>query len=575
MSSLSAVGIDVGASCSVMAHVHGGHSEILTDLEGNRRIPSVVLFDDRTTYAGEEAQLRGERYPDRLARAVKLSLGKPTFEAPIRGEFFPPEVVHACLLHRLKREIEARLGSDFQAVLTVPAYFGELRRKAVADAAEIAGLPLLELLNESTAAALAFGEHTGYLSATGGRLERLKVLVFNLNAATFETTLLEIAPGGVQTLAVDGDLHLGGYCWDERLADCVAEQFIRKYGLDPREDPAAQSQLLTRVQRAKHALSLRASVSVPIEYDGRRLEVKVGRDQFVHATLDLLERTTEIAERMLATAGAGWPLVDRVFLVGGATHMPMIRERLRGAAGREPDSTVHPNEAVARGAALYAHSLLEQRPPANPNISLNITQVAPRSLGILGVDPTTGARINKVLIQRGAPLPATASEKFIVHPQKTRDVVITVLEGESRDAEKCEVIAKAVIRDLPSDLADAWPVAVTYEVTPGGRLLVDGRLCYTDRKVHLELMHAVGLNRVQRERWREIVAAESPFAAFQAELRRKRNVPIVYASSEWAPPTIESQAPTPSEPDSLLSRARGWLHVWGPREAETHSVPGG
>jgi molecular chaperone DnaK len=575
MPSLHAVGIDVGAASSVMAWINGAHSEILPDLEGNRLVPSLVLFDDRRTIAGEEARLRGERQPDRLAASAKLSLGKPLHDAPVRGEQFPPEVIHACLLSKLRREIEGRLGADYKAVLTVPAFFGELRRKAVADAAEIAGLPLADLLNEPTAAALAFGEHTGYLSAAGVPLQWLKALVFNLNAATFEATLLEISPGGIKTLAVDGDLHLGGSCWDERLADCAAEQFIRKYGVDPREDPTAHAQILARVERAKYALSLRPAAHFDVEYDGRSLEVNVAREQFVHATLDLLERTTEIAERTLASAGAAWPLVDRVFLVGGATQMPMIRERLRGATGRDPDYTVHPKEAVARGAALYARSLLKKAPQAGPESLLRVTQVATRSVGILGVDPKTGAKINKVLIRRGAPLPATATEKFVIHPGRTPEIVITVLEGESRDAAECEVVGKAIIRDLPGDLAEEWPVAVTYECTPAGRLVVDARLCYTDRKVHLELSHAVGLSAVQRERWREIVAAESPFAAFQAELHRKRSVPIAYAASE-PEPSEKPPKETPSEHESLLGRARHWLHTLSPhREQESESVSGG
>jgi molecular chaperone DnaK len=437
----------------------------------------------------------------------------------------------------------------------------------VVDAAEIAGLPLLDLLNEPTAAALAFGEHTGYLSAEGTPLQWLKVLVFNLNAATFETTLLEITPGGIKTLAVDGDLHLGGSCWDERLADCAAEQFIRKYGVDPREDPAVHAQILARVERAKHALSLRPAAHFNVEYDGRSLEVNVSRDQFVHATLDLLERTTEIAQRTLASAGIAWPLVDRVLLVGGATQMPMIRERLRGATGREPDHTVHPKEAVARGAALYAHNLLTKR-PQTPGY-MEVTQVATRSLGILGVDPKTGGKINKVLIRRGVPLPATATEKFVIHPGRTREIVITVLEGESRDAAECDVVGKAIIRDLPDDLADEWPVAVTYECTAAGLLLVDARLCYTDRSVRLELSHAVGLSDAQRERWREIVTAESPFAVFQAELHRKRNVPIAYAASHSASSaTGIAEEPTSdaasSEQESLLEKARHWLHVLSP-----------
>ncbi len=562
MSSLNAVGIDVGATNSVMAWVNAaGHSEVLSDREGNRFIPSVLFFDDAKVSVGEEARLRSAGKPDYLARLAKLSLGRRVHDLAIRGEKFPPEVIQACLLHRLRCELDRRLGEgEHRVVLTVPAFFGEVQRKAAADAAEIAGLPLLDLLNEPAAAALAFGEHTGYLSPSGVPQQRLLALVYNLNGFTFETTLLEISPGGVNTLAVDGDLALGGRLWDERLADCVAEQFIRKYGLDPRDDLPTREQLLSRAERAKHALTLRPTAHFSLECQGRTLEVKVTREQFVHATADLVDRTVEVAEQMLATAGIGWPLVDRILLTGGATQIPMIRQGLYQAAGREPDFTVHPNEAVARGAALYAQSLLKKGARGVRTSQFEVTNVATRSLGLQGVDAKTGRKINKVLIHRGTPLPATATEKFLIHPGKTKEVVITVLEGDHRDASQCEVAAKAIIKDLPADLADEWPVAVTYEYTSSGRLRVEARLCYTDRAVKLDLQQAVGMSQAQRERWKSIVTAEAPFQEFQAELHRRRSTPIAYATS------ARDEEPTPPEPagESLLDRARHWLQRLGP-----------
>lgn len=570
MSQFHPVGIDVGATHTVMARVNpAGHSEILHDREGNRLIPSLVLYDDQRYAAGEEARLRGVRKSESMGRLAKLSLGRPLHDLPIRGERFPPEVIQGCLLHHLRRELDAQLKGEYGVVLAVPAFFGELRRKAAADAGEMAGLRVLDLINEPTAAALAFGEHTGFLTASGAPLRWLRALVYNLNGFTFETTLLEISPGGIKTAAVDGDLTLGGYAWDERLADCAAEQFIRQHGVDPREHLPTREQLLARARRAKHSLGLRQQVHFPLEFEGRTLEVRLARREFVHATVDLVERSLEITERMLATAGVGWPLVDRVLLTGGATQMPMIRQRLQEKTGREPDFSVHPEEAVARGAALYARNLLQKPQGVSIAPKFQLANLATRSLGIQGVDPQTGEKINKVLIERGSPLPAKATEKFLIHPNQTREVVITVLEGESRQARECEVVAKAIINDLPPDLsrtADEWPVAVTCEYSASGRLRIEARVCYTEHAVRLELSHTAGMSRIQRGRWKALVESEAPFASFQAELRRRRNVPVALAttSAEEAGATPPGDAAPAGE--SLLERARRWLYRRAPEE---------
>lgn len=557
-----AVGVDAGVTNTAMAWINRtGHSEMLRDREGNRFLPSLVFFDDQKFSVGEEARLRGSRKMDYVGRMAKLALGRSLHALPIRGEYFPPEVIHACLLHHVHRELETRFQGHYRAVLTAPAFFGELRRKAVADAAEMAGLQVIELLNEPTAAALAFGEHTGYLSQAGAPLQHLRVLVYNLNGFTFETTLLDLSQAGVHTLAVDGDLALGGFCWDERLADCAAELFIRKYGIDPRDNPHSQQQLLARVQHAKHSLGMRQSAHFPLQCEGKTLEVTLTRDEFHHATDDLLERTVEIVQGMLSNAGLDWPLVDRILLTGGATQMPVVQNRLRELSGQDPDCTVHPNEAVARGAALYAKYLLERNSVSAAASKFQINHVATRALGIQSVDAKTGKKFNKVLIPRGSHLPAKATEKFIVHPERTKDVVITILEGEHDEASQCQIVGRAVIKDVPQDLSDEWPVIVTFEHTASGRLQVEARLCYTDRAVRLDLTHTVGLSAAQRRRWRDLIKVQAPFADLQDELHRKRSIPIAYATSS---PLELPQEPAVEASDKLLDRARVWLQRLSP-----------
>jgi molecular chaperone DnaK (HSP70) len=248
--------------------------------------------------------------------------------------------------------------------------------------------------------------------------------------------------------------------------------------------------------------------------------------------------------------------VERIFLTGGATQMPMIRYRLRELSGRDPDGSVHPCEAVARGAALYAMNLLQKAGSVGHAPRFQVGQIATRSLGIQGVDPRTGKAINKVLIQRGVKLPATATEKFMIHPARTREVTITVLEGDSRHADECEVIGKAVLRDFPQDLGSEWPVSVTYQYTASGRLHVEAHLCYTDRRVHLDLNQSPSLSHSQRERWRQLVVSHAGFAAFRAEAHRKRHAPIAF--TDGGSPEPENKQPAP--PESLLSRAKQWLH---------------
>jgi molecular chaperone DnaK len=555
-----AAGIDLGATNTVTACVNNlGHSEIVRDREGNRWIPSAVLFDDQKYYAGEEALLRSAGQTDRLVRGAKRSLGKSLHDQSIGGERFPPELIHACLLHYVRRELDRRWDEPYGVVLTVPAFFGELKRNAAADAGEMAGLHVLDVLNEPTAAALAFGEHTGYLTSEGMPMRKLRALVFNLNAATLETTLLEIAPGGVATLAVDGDLTLGGQSWDDRLADCAAEDFIRRHGADPRDDPELLAQLLTDAERAKRRLSMRAETRIPVRAGAKTLDVKVTREQFAAATSDLLDRAVEVAMRMLASAGCAWPLVDRVLLTGGATQMPLLRARLRELAGREPDYTVHPEEAVARGAALYAHDLVRRAGASGSVPHFKLHHLNTRSLGVQGVDPKTREPFNKILIPRGTPLPASATEKFVIHPADKKEVVITVLEGDSRDARKCDVVGKAILRDLPANLGKEWPVSVTYEYTESGRLRVEAHVCYTDRRVRLELTETANLSHVQRERWKQLVSAEAGFPRLRAELQRRREAPVAYAATDHhAQGDVEAAAPEP-EPTSLLSRATQWL----------------
>ncbi|HEV3003476.1 MAG TPA: Hsp70 family protein, partial [Pirellulales bacterium] len=251
MSRSRAVGIDLGTTFSAVAWLQdSGKTAMIANADGDVLTPSVVLFDDREVIVGKEAKKVGVLKAARFAECVKRDMGSPVYSKPICGEFMPPEVIQAWILKRLKADAVRALGPDMRVVITVPAFFDEPRRKATADAGAMAALPVLDVVNEPTAAALAFGEELGYLSATGEAKEPLKVLVYDLGGGTFDVTLLDMRPGDLRTLATDGDVRLGGRDWDMRLADLAAEQFIHEHREDPRENPASLQRLLVEVEEA-------------------------------------------------------------------------------------------------------------------------------------------------------------------------------------------------------------------------------------------------------------------------------------------------------------------------------------
>jgi len=517
MTNPKAVGIDLGTTNSAIAWVdESGRSAMVRNAEGDLLTPSVVLFDDAEVVVGKEARNATTVHPEQVAEWVKRDMGSPVYGRPIRGEYLPPEVIQACILRKLRADLTKALDSDVRVVITVPAYFDEPRRKATADAGEMAGLSVLDIVNEPTAAALAFGEIHGYLSRTGGATEEMTVLVFDLGGGTFDVTLLSLRPGDVRTLATDGDVQLGGHDWDTRLLDHAAESFKKTHGADPREDPAAVSRLYAEVVEAKHTLSARSRAVIGVDHAGRSGQVEVTRSQFEELTADLLERTGYTTRQLLSGSNCEWARVSRVLLVGGATRMPMVGEMLRQLSGIAPDHTVNPDEAVARGAAIYASHVLAEQAQEGPGSSFKVTNVNSHSLGVEGIEQETLRKSNIVLIPRNTPLPARFTERFITKSAGQRSIVIQVLEGESSLPGECTAIGRTVIRDLPPGLPQGWPVEVTFEYGANGRLSVHGAVPGTHREVDLDIERDVGLSSEGITRWQKAVAGAAGFDAFEA-----------------------------------------------------------
>lgn len=545
MANKHAIGIDLGTTNCVVARVsEAHHTEIVRDAVGNLLVPSTVLLDDQKVFVGEEAKLRGAGKPDRLVTRAKSQMGHSAFAPPVRGLSLPPEVIQACILNALRENIVRRVGPEFGTVIAVPSFFGDPQRKATADAGAMAGLDVLDLINEPVAAVLAASEHSGLLTPDADPEAKRYVVVYDLGGYTFEATLLEIQAGGLRTLLTSYEENLGGHDWDKRLADHLAEMFIKQHHVDPTADPPGLQYMLGRAARIRHTLSLRPRAPASVSYAGKSLETKVGRDVFSQITADLVARTAELTQNLLTAAGLKWPQISRILLVGGATRMPTIRHMLRQLTGREPDHSMHPDEAVARGAAIYASHLLAMAGAAEPAPRFRVTNLSARSLGIEGVDQRSGKKVNRVLIPRGTPLPARASEKFVTKASAQKTITITLLEGENSDPGGCTTIGRAVIRNLPAEVTEEWPVDVTCEYTAGGRIQMDAQVRYTDRKVHLELVRTVGLSNEKIKRWREVITSGAGFAGFQAVLEGERSAPIALASDRSEPETPPLRRPT-------------------------------
>lgn len=511
------IGIDLGTTYSCVAYVQeNGRTAMIRNSMGEILTPTAVLFEDEEIVVGKDAKKVGALKIGRYAECVKRDMGSAVYSRPIRNGYLPPEVIQAYVLKELRADAARVLGPDLAAVITVPAFFDEPRRKATADAGVIAGLEVLDIVNEPTAAALAFGEVLGYLDASGMVAHPMIVLVYDLGGGTFDATLLEMQPGHFRTLATDGDVHLGGRDWDLRLADYVAEEFIKLHREDPRQNPGSMQQLLFAVEDAKHTLSLRHSTTVQVEHAGSRANIVVTRDLFAARTADLLERTAFTTRQLLTTAGISWSQVRHVLLVGGATRMPMVREMLTKLSGLEPDHRVHPDEAVARGAAIYARWLTDSRPGSQQPPAFQVTNASSHSLGIEGVDVATQRHRNKILIPRNTPLPARVTDRFVTRKANQGSIVIKVLEGESTDPDACTMIGRTSIRQLPPGLPAQWPIDITYEYATNGRLSIRGRVEGTDRHVEMELEREGMLTGEQIGRWKQVVAKPVAYEDFDA-----------------------------------------------------------
>lgn len=495
-----AVGIDLGTTYSCVALLDDdGRPTTLLNEEGDATTPSVVFFDRSGPVVGREAEKAAEFEPDRIARFAKRDMGEAAYHRTICGEPFPPEVIQSLVLRKLQRDAQLQLGEFRQAVITVPAYFNEPRRKATQDAGRLAGLDVLDIINEPTAAAIAYGVKHGFISAAGTTEQREIVLVYDLGGGTFDVTLMDIRGGHYRALATGGDVYLGGIDWDERIATFVADRFQQQRGVDLRQDEAAWERLLHEAAEAKRSLTAREEVAIPVVHDRGRLRVTLPRSEFEALTADLLERTRVTVRRLIKEAHLRWDQVTRLLLVGGATRMPMVRKMLEAESGLKVDRSLSPDEAVAHGAAIYAGILLRRGGDRLQGIS--VRNVNSHDLGVLAVERATGRQRRRLMIARNTPLPASAHGDFRTARKGQSTVLVPVVEGGTDSGAHATHIGQCTVQDLPADLPARTPVTVTFQYAQNGRLTVRASLADSKHEAKLVIQRAKGLSREDLDHW--------------------------------------------------------------------------
>jgi molecular chaperone DnaK len=514
--SIVPVGIDLGTSFCAASYIDAsGSSQMIANEEGQRLTPSVVHFSDSRVEVGRKAWDAALVAPDRVAENAKRDMGLSSYRQQIGGQDYPPEVIQGCILRQLRRDIIAAVGENFHAVITVPAYFDEGRRKATCDAAIMSGIPVLDIVNEPTAAALSFGELLGYLTPEGAPKESLNVLVYDLGGGTFDVTVIRLAGDEVRTLATDGDCELGGVNWDQRLAE-HAESRFRAVWTDAAPLKLADKIRLLRVARdVKHALSAHPAALFEFKQGEKEVKLPITREEFEDLAADLLERTAFTTKQAMLAGGLMWSELDRLLLVGGSSRMPAVRRALKEISGIAPDDAVHPDEAVARGAAIFARYLLGVRGIAGAAPQLRISDVNSHGLGIEGVNLQTLRAENVTLIRRNTPLPCEIKRTFVTRADNQPNVKIQLLEGESSLPGQCSQLATVTIKNLPPGLPKGTSIDVRYSLQSNGLLEVTAAVPTHGENAKIELQRERGLtdNRVQR--WKRIVCRDGGYRDFQ------------------------------------------------------------